>query len=151
MQLSSFWKPEDEILSFHQVQTPRSRIGYCKLELNLIQLIKRHYSFNVMCPRARPDVWNERVHLLNWKPTLASTHKYTHTHTHTHTHPTKNLLESFCSHTRRGYYYYYYYYYLLSNQNKFQSTNACVHGNNSILGLHNPQIKRSIERGCWLK
>jgi len=85
MQLSSFWKPEDEILSFHQVQTPRSRIGYCKLELNLIQLIKRHYSFNVMCPRARPDVWNERVHLLNWKPTLASTHKYTHTHTHTHT------------------------------------------------------------------
>jgi hypothetical protein len=83
MQLSSFWKPEDEILSFHQVQTPRSRIGYCKLELNLIQLIKRHYSFNVMCPRARPDVWNERVHLLNWKPTLASTHKYTHTHTPT--------------------------------------------------------------------
>jgi hypothetical protein len=79
MQLSSFWKPEDEILSFHQVQTPRSRIGYCRLELNLIQLIKKHYSFNVMCPRARPDVWNERVHLFNWKPTLASTHKYTHT------------------------------------------------------------------------
>ncbi len=59
-------------------------LGYCKLELNLIQLIKRHYSFNVMCPRAMPDVWNERVHLFNWKPTLASTHKYTHTHTHTH-------------------------------------------------------------------
>jgi hypothetical protein len=32
-----------------------------------------------------PDVWNERVHLLNWKPTLASTHKHTHTHTHTPT------------------------------------------------------------------
>jgi hypothetical protein len=49
-------------------------------------------------------------------------HPQIHTHKHTHT-PTqqKNLLESFCSHTRRGYYYYYY---LLSNQKKFQSTNA---------------------------
>jgi hypothetical protein len=28
-----------------------------------------------------PDVWNERVHLLNWKPTLANTHTHTHTHT----------------------------------------------------------------------